>query len=146
MKKRTDELGFELAQDPNAREFIQKNQDELITESINEYIQKLIEQKHLTRAELIRRTNLDRTYGYQLLKGMRKLNRNHLLQIAFGLQLTLEETQKLLKTAREAVLYERDQRDVFIISALYNKYSIDMCDQMLHENGQDTLQTLPKES
>lgn len=142
MKKRTDELGFELKQHAvTPDEYLKNNVDELLSESITVYIANLMQQKNLKKTAVIRAAGLDRTYGYQLLSGERGITRDRLLQLAFGMKLTLEETQKLLKTARMAVLYERDVRDVFIISALYNGYDIDACDQLLFEHQQPTLQT-----
>lgn len=143
MKKRTDELGFELKQHAaTPDEYLKENTDELLSESITAYIATLMQQKNLDKASVIHAAGLDRTYGYQLLNGKRGINRDRLLQLAFGMKLTLEETQKLLKTARMAVLYERDVRDVFIVSALYNGYDIDACDQLLFEHQQPTLQTI----
>ncbi|MDO5786048.1 MAG: XRE family transcriptional regulator [Eubacteriales bacterium] len=143
MKKKTDELGFELKQNATTPdEYLKDNADELITESITAYIAKLMQQKNLDKASVIHAAGLDRIYGYQLLSGKRGINRDRLLQLAFGMKLTLEETQKLLKTARMAVLYERDVRDVFIISALYNGYDIDSCDQLLFDHQQPTLQNI----
>lgn len=142
MKKKTDELGFELKQHAaTPDEYLKNNVNELLSESITVYIANLMQQKNLKKTAVIRAAGLDRTYGYQLLSGERGITRDRLLQLAFGMKLTLEETQKLLKTARMAVLYERDVRDVFIISALYNGYDIDACDQLLFEHQQPTLQT-----
>ena len=69
----------------------------------------------LRPVEVIRRAGLDRTYGHQLFNGTRKPSRDKLMQLAFGLGLTVEETQSLLKEARKSLLYSKILRDAAIM-------------------------------
>ena len=96
---------------------------------------KNLKDKKMKKSDVIRDSNLDSTYGYQIFDGKRKPSRDKLLQLAFGFGLTVDETQNLLKIAREAVLYPRVERDIFILATLHNKSNLSDCDEMLEEHG-----------
>lgn len=115
MEKTTGELMDILRSKPDAAAFVQENADELQNKTVPELLADLLERKQLTRAAVIRVAGLARTYGYQLFDGTYTPTRDKLIQLAFGFQLTVEETQALLKAAGHAVLYPRNARDVVII-------------------------------
>lgn len=83
---------------------IKKNGCLELCSMINGYM----DEKGITRAELIRRLNIDRNYGYQLLNGTRIPTRNRLIQIGLLLGLDTERFQRLLKTAKKKPPYVRD--------------------------------------
>lgn len=84
-----------------------------------------MDEKGVTRAELIKRLNLDRNYGYQLLNGTRNPRRNHLIQIGLLLGLDIEQFQRLLKTAKKKPLYVRDLFDAKVFYAVKHKMSFE---------------------
>lgn len=84
-----------------------------------------MDEKGITRAELIKRLNLDRTYGYQLLNGTRNPRRNHLIQIGLLLGLDIEQFQRMLKTAKKKPLYVRDLFDAKVFFAVKHKMSFE---------------------
>lgn len=84
-----------------------------------------MDEKGVTRAELIKRLNLDRNYGYQLLNGTRNPRRNHLIQIGLLLGLDIEQFQRLLKTAKKKPLYVRDLFDAKVFFAVKHKMSFE---------------------
>lgn len=84
-----------------------------------------MDEKGITRAELIKRLNLDRNYGYQLLNGTRNPRRNHLIQIGLLLGLDIEQFQRLLKTAMKKPLYVRDLFDAKVFYAVKHKMSFE---------------------
>ena len=67
-------------------------------------------------------------------------NKYKLIQLAFGFQLTVEETQALLKAAGHAVLYPRNARDVVIIECLYQRCGIIACNTKLEAQNQPLLE------
>ena len=84
-----------------------------------------MDEKGITRAELIRRMNIDRNYGYQLLNGTRNPQRNHLIQIGLLLKLDIDKFQRLLKTANKKPLYVRDLFDARVFYAVKHKMDYD---------------------
>lgn len=141
MQKNTDELMKILGQAPNAQQFITNNHSELLNLSLTEYLEKLLKDKNLKKSDVIHASNLDKTYAYQIFDGKRKPSRDKLLQLSFGFGLSVDETQNLLKIAREAVLYPRVKRDVFILAAIHNKFNLTDCDEMLEKYNFKPLQT-----
>lgn len=77
-----------------------------------------MDKKGISRAELIKRMNIDRSYGYQLLNGTRRPTRNHVIRMGLLLELDIESFQKLLKTARKKPLYVRDMFDAKVFFAV----------------------------
>ena len=131
----TDDLMKTLSNSPNAKQFIQDNSAELLNCTLSEYLEHLLNSNNMRKSDVIRLTNLDRTYAYQIFNGSKKPNRDKLLQLAFGFRLSTDEAQTLLKVARDPLLCPRVDRDVFILAALYNKNTLFECNQILLENN-----------
>lgn len=101
------------------KELINENSCPELCALINAYM----DEKGVTRAELIRRLNLDRNYGYQLLNGTRNPKREYLIQIGLLLELDIEQLQRLLKTANKKPLYVRDMFDAMVFYAVKHRMS-----------------------
>lgn len=85
----------------------------------------LMKEKKVTRAELIRRLNVDRNYGYQLLNGTRIPTRENIIRIALLLRLTVDQLQQLLRAAGKSALYVRDIPDAKAYYALTHDMEYD---------------------
>ena len=103
--------------------------EELITENgcpdLCEMLGEYMDKAGVTRSELIRGLDLDRTYGYQLLNGTRNPTRRHLIQIGLFLRLDVDSLQRLLETGRKKPLYVRDMFDAKVYFAVTHKLSFD---------------------
>lgn len=84
-----------------------------------------MDEKNITRAELIRRLDIDRNYGYQLLNGTRTPTRNHIIQIGLLLELDIDQLQRILKTANKKPLYVRDLFDARVFYAVKHKMNFE---------------------
>ena len=94
----------------------------------------------LSRAELVRRSGLERTYAYQILNGTKAHpGRDKLLCLCIAAGLTVEETQKALQAAREAPLYARDRRDAILQFAINRGCSVTEASLLLDELGETPL-------
>lgn len=89
-----------------------------------DYLETLMIQKKITKSQLIQYSNLDRTYGYQILNGTKKPSRIKVIQIALSLQLTYQETNNLLSLSNNGSLYSKVKFDAIILLALKNHYSV----------------------
>ena len=96
-------------------------------------INKYIAEKNATHADIIRKLNVERCYGYQLLNGKRVPTRVQLVKISLLLKLTFEETQKLLKVAGKEILYARNLTDAKIIHAIEHNLSYDNACEFIWE-------------
>ena len=110
-------------------EFDEKTIMENHAEAIYKIIEKYMSEKNVQRSDLIRRLNLERTYGYQILNGTRVPTRIHIIKIGIVLGLPFEEIQRLLKIGGKEVLYARNITDARAIYAIEHKLSYeDACE------------------
>lgn len=130
MNKRatTTDLMNEALQDSDRfSEFEQAYQQRYTEENLQTFIEKMIELKGLSKAEVIKSADLDRAYGYQIFRGVRKPTRAKLIQLAFGLKLNTDEAAKLLRLAGYSPMYPRIQQEAAILFCLHKGYTYTDC-------------------
>ena len=127
----TEQLEKKLgSQEEFDENLIQENACPEVGELIAEYMAR----KGLSRADLIRRMNIDRNYGYQLLNGTRKPTREHIIQIGLLLELDINRFQRLLKAARKKPLYVRDMFDAKVYYAVKHKMGYEKAVEFIGAN------------
>lgn len=90
---------------------------------LSEFIEELIKNAGISRAELIRRLDVDINYGYQLLNGTRIPTRERLIRIGLLLGTDVKQLQRLLRIASKESLYVRDLTDAKVFYAIKQKMS-----------------------
>ena len=133
----TDELLDELLSAPDPQTFAHARN--IGVRSMSNYLQQLLDEKSLVRAEVIRRAGLNETFGYQIFMGQRGASRNKVLQLAFAMKLTLKEADRLLQAAGVNELYCKNRRDAIIIFCLDRGYDLQKTDEELYRFGEDTI-------
>lgn len=83
-----------------------------------EAICKYIDDKGMNKAEVIRKLNIDRNYGYQILNGTRIPTRNSLIRISLILKLETDQINYLLRLAEKSPLYVRNIVDAKVFYAV----------------------------
>lgn len=131
--KNTTKLLNELKNAKSFVGFADKNADVFADESISDCLQRLCFEKKVELAQVIRRSGIDRTYGYQLFNGRRLPSRDKLIQLGFGFPLVLSELQLLLRMAGKSQLYPKIKRDAAIIYGLNNNYTVTQMQELLEE-------------
>ena len=139
VEKTTEELLNELQKAEDFFEFVRENETELESISLTEQLELLLEKYQKPKKDVIRDAGLDTTYGYQIFDGRHKPGRDKLLCLAFGIGLTVDEVQLLLKTAQMQPLYPRVERDVIILESLFNNKTIFECNIKLNAKGFEIL-------
>ncbi len=81
-------------------------------------INKYIIENNIPHTEIIRKLNVERSYGYQILNGKRVPTRTQLIKIGLIFKLSFEELQRMLKIAGKEVLYARNVTDARVIYSL----------------------------
>ncbi|MBR4904717.1 MAG: helix-turn-helix transcriptional regulator [Selenomonadaceae bacterium] len=138
ISKSTGELFTELKEDKNLSGYFQRNSEELVL-PLNEYLEKLLREKNLTKKEIIERSCLNREYVYHIFSGLKKNPaRPKLLAIAIAMELSLDEIQYLLRYAGLGILYPRNQWDAVIISAVEQKLDVAQTNELLYRVGEKT--------
>lgn len=140
--KTTDELNHEIKSVSDVEDFLKKNQEHLLTDSLPEHLNMLLVQKGINRADVVRGSLLDRAYVYQIFSGEKVPSRDKLIAIAFGLCLSDDDTQKMLKLSGNRELYSRDERDALILFSLHQKKNIFEVNELLNSHSLTVLGTL----
>lgn len=139
IKKPTNELMDALTQSSSIEEYINKEQNYLIDSSVSDYLNQLIDEKSLKKSVVIKKSELNEIYGYQIFSGKRIASRDKLISLSFGMELSLEETQSLLKYAGFAPLYPKQKRDSLIIWGKTHQFSIYQMNELLYTENEITL-------
>ena len=127
----TDELNHEIKAATDIEDYLEKNKEQMITKSLSEHLNTLLAKKGISRADVVRNSQLDRAYVYQIFSGEKTPSRDKLIAIAFGLRLTDDETQKMLKLSGNRELYARDKRDALILFSIHQKKTIYETNELL---------------
>lgn len=118
---------------------IQKSKDYGRKMSVASYLDQLLEQYKMSISDFITKTNLSKSFVYQIFAGERNPGRDILLRIAFAMNLTLEETQELLMMGQKGALYPKVRRDAAIICCLEQRLSLGETDEFLESIDEKTL-------
>ena len=116
--KTTDSLTEELMSSADIDTYLQRNQDSFSDQSIAGLLRPLYEKKGLSKAMLARKSGMSDLYLHQVFSCRRNPSRDRLICLCAALEVTLEETQELLRQAGYAQLYPRHRRDAIIIHGL----------------------------
>lgn len=107
--------------------------------TLNGYLLKLLNEHDCTPAKAIEKTNLSKSFVYQILNGTRVPRRDILLRISFAAGLNMDETQRLLTISHRGLLYPRIRRDAAIIFCLQKQSSLEQANDLLEEIGETPL-------
>ena len=141
MEKTTNELLEILESKKSIEAFFNEEIDELIFSSLSEYLELLISEKKLRKSTVIKRSNLDKNYAYQIFNGNKENpSRNKVIMLAFGMGLSVLETRKLLKVAGVSDLYARNPRDSIIIYCLNKGLSLIDANEYLNDYNLELLE------
>ena len=137
--KSTDELFTELKTEKNLEGWRSRNREEFV-EPLNEYLEKILAEKNLSKHEVIEHSGLNREYAYHIFSGKKNNpSRPKILALAIALGLNLDEVQYLLRYAGQGILYPRNDWDAVIISAVEQKLSVIQTNELLHDLGETLL-------
>lgn len=139
-KKSTTELLKELENFSSFEEYENKNKDFMISKSLSEYLCDLLNERKLKKAEVIRKAEIGESNAYQIFSGIKSApKRDKLICLSIGMDLSVNETNSLLKLAGLAPLYPRVKRDSIIIINMNAHKSVIEINEMLFEENEETL-------
>ncbi len=132
---RTDTLMRRILKANALDDMLRQNEASMQTEPFGEYLAGLCRQLGLVPERVIKLSEIDRSYGHQLFNGTRQPSRDKALQLAFGLGLGVDETQRLLRAAGRSLLYPRLKRDAVLLFALSKQLSVIEVQALLNRCG-----------
>ena len=138
-EKNTDDLKQELMAEPDIDAYIKENEAFFSSRSITELLAELYENQKISKAELARRAGMSEVYLHQLVSGRRRPSRDKLLCLCIGMELTLDETQRLLKEAAYVQLYPRIKREAIIYHGIIHHTPLNEINDNLFREGEKAL-------
>ena len=130
----TRELWARLFQTPTIDGFFRENENACNMPSFSEYINELCKVRNEKPGTIIKKSNIESSFGHRLFSGMRNPSRDTVLMLAFGFELSPDETQQILKVARQTPLHPKVKRDAVIAYCLHHNKTIVDTQQILYEH------------
>ena len=131
----TDELLRLLFKERSLENILQRTESAYLHITFADYLSDWCRNHQEVPEQIIRRANLEKSYGHQLFSGKRKPSRDTVIQLAFALHANVAEAQEMLKITRKSLLYPRIKRDTVIIYCLHNHVSLVDTEIILHDLG-----------
>ena len=138
-ERSTKDLEQKLADCARVECYLEENTSYMHDRPLADYLTKLLEKHGLKRTDVIRESGMNDIYVHQIFSGKRTPSRDKLLCICFGMRLSAEETQDVLKWCGFPVLYAKKRRDSVILYALYREMSLMQCNEELYAVGEQLL-------
>ena len=138
-QKSTDGLQQELMDSPDLTQFLSRNQKQFVNRSVAESLNRLLQQKNISKAALAKQSGMSEIYLHQIFAGRRNPSRNRLLCLCYGLGPSIDETQELLKLSGMAQLYPKLKRDAIIYYGLLHQLDLFEINDRLFDENEETL-------
>lgn len=135
----TNDLMEQLKKSDNLEQYLKENKPYFIDSSLADTLNELLDKKGLSKASVIKASEMNEIYGYQIFSGKRVPSRDKLLCILISMGLSLSEVQQLLKLAGYAALYPKSIRDSIIISGIQCHKSVIQINELLYDHNTITL-------
>lgn len=135
MYKKTDELDFELKNTANLDSFLKENATEFDDKSFYKLLNRLMDESGKSKFSIATESCISEPFIYNLLKAEKRPARDTVIKLSFGLKLSLEMTERLLKSAGYSGLYVRHRRDSILKFAIDKGLSLIEADELLVKYG-----------
>lgn len=136
MCKNTEELVNELEQVKTTKEFeafLKRNDVEMHRESFGDIILRLCAKYEITPSALQTQIAISKSQFYSLVNGTRKPSKESVVKIAFGLKVTPDEINELLRAAGFHSLEPRDREDAILLFGIEHKKEVGKVEELLRE-------------
>jgi transcriptional regulator with XRE-family HTH domain len=136
----TEELTNKLKACKNVDDFMQEYHTEFDEDGFRNFLHDVLHQRGINVTTLAFESGVSVPYAYGLFNG-RKSNprKDVLLRLAFGLGLSLAETNRLLTLGGVSELRAKTRRDSIVIFCIEGKHTLEDTDELLHQYGLQTL-------
>lgn len=129
----TSKLWEQLIKATSAKQFIGQNESAIGLPAFCEHISALCKERNEVPERVIKKANIERSFGHAIFRGDRNPSRDTVLQLAFGFDADVELAQSLLWHAGHSPLYPRVPRDAAISYCLLNSTGIIEAQRILME-------------
>lgn len=140
MKKSTDELLKILKSKNSFNDYAAENSESFINTTLPEMLKTIMSAKHISKAAVIKNSNIEKHYAYQIFQGKRIPSRDKMIMLCIGCQANCEQTRQLLLKIKAAPLYSKDKRDSILLFGLFHHMSVVKINLLLDEHGFNILE------
>ena len=138
-ERNTDDLKQELMSDSDIDSYIKENESYFVDRSVTEMLTGFYERRNMTKSQLAQRSCMSEIYLHQIFSGRRKPSRDKILCLCIGMDLSIEDTQRLLKEASFAQLYPRIRREAIIYHGIVHHTPLNEINDKLFEADEKAL-------
>jgi len=138
-RMQTMDVMAKLISSKNLQNFIDENDDVLQLPDLPQYLAELCQRKDMPQNKLFFEADIEKSLGYQIFKGRRRLSRDNALKIALVLKLDVQETQRLLTVSMNSQLYPFVPRDAAILYCLHHGADYMETQESLYDLGMTVL-------
>ena len=138
-EKSTGDLSQELMNQPNLDQYITENQAYFVDVDVSAFLTNLYEKCGLSKAELARRAEMSEVYLHQVFSGRRRPSRDRLLCLCVSMEVSLEDTQRLLKQVGYAPIYLKLKLDAIIGHGILHRTPLTEDNDKLFSENEKTL-------
>ena len=138
-KAETNNLLHALRSTHKVDHYLKINKSYLLDTDLATELNRIIDEKGRTKADVLRSAEINEIYGYQILSGKRMPSRDKLLCLGLSLQCSEEEMQFLLKLAQIAPLYPKRTRDSIILFGLLHQQTVPEVNEELLAHHEDLI-------
>ena len=135
----TQELLFTLQEAEEVDPLLDRLSPQMEAPTFPQQLFQYMEERGLTVTRLSELAMLSRSFTYQLCSGDRAPGRDIVLRLALVLELSVDETQRLLRTAQKGALYPHVRRDAVLIFCLNRSRGLCEADELLTSHGEPSL-------
>ncbi len=96
-------------------------------------------EKDLVDTDMIRKSGIEKSYYYQIVKGSKRPGRDKVLRLCLAAGFSLRETTRALELTENALLYPKRRRDIILTVAINQHASVDEANMLLHKYGEEML-------
>jgi len=128
----TEELTNKLKECDDIDIFMNENASEFDESAFAKYLSELARCNNINGSKLAIESDINVAYSYSLLRGSSKApGRDIMLKLAFGLMLSVDQTNRLLTLGGAAPLRSKVRRDSVIIFCLEKKLQLEQANELL---------------
>ncbi|MCL2189863.1 MAG: helix-turn-helix domain-containing protein [Defluviitaleaceae bacterium] len=136
----TEELTNKLKEYDNIDAFLTENEANFDENGFKAFLETLLQRENTNITKLALGSGVSVPYAHQLFNGAKNRPRKDiLLRLAFGLALSLEETNRLLTLGGTSPLRAKVRRDSILIFCLNKQMGQDEADELLCHYGLATV-------
>ena len=140
MKKSTGELLDTMKKKSSFSSYAASISESFIEENTPHIaLNALLKEKHLKKSDIIKASGLNRTYAYDIISGRKTPTRDKILMLCLAMQLSMDETQRLLYISGYPQLYAKVKRESAILFALEKHLSVMETNHLLYEMEDEVL-------